>query len=384
MKKAGLTGKRRTVLQRVIFAWFILVMLTMMLTNTAYAAKISQKKVTLLQYTSKKIKVNGVPAKQVTWTSSDPDVAAVKTNGTIKALGAGSCKIIGRYKKKQYICQVKVQPLKISRTELTMVRKRQAKLVLNNTKIKPVWSSSNTAVATVDPETGLIRARKAGKCMIQAAYKNTVLSCQLTVISATSEHLQSVYASNKENRGKILLAGSSSMDYWENAPQVFAPYAIINMAIEGTTVTQWLEWYEASIIRYKPAAVVLYAGSNDIGSGRRVTGRQNANNTIELLKRIKKKLKNTPIFYVSIVPCWARKGAWNEIAQSNKLVSKFCKKTSYVYYIDVASAIKNKDGTPDPVYFSDGLHPSAKGYAVWKKLVVKEVKKRATKAVKQK
>ena len=144
----------------------------------------------------------------------------------------------------------------------------------------------------------------------------------------------------------------------------------------GTTVVQWLDWYRTLIVRYKPSAVVLYVGSNDLGVGGLTTGAQNAANTILLLKRLKRALKKTPIFYVGVSPCWSRKGAWEDIAVSNQQVKDFCEKNKYFYYIDIASACAAADGTPrHELFLGDQLHPSEAGYVVWEKVVAGTVKK---------
>ena len=105
--------------------------------------------------------------------------------------------------------------------------------------------------------------------------------------------------------------------------------------------------------------------------------------TITLIKNIRKLLKDVPIFYVSVVPCYVYKSAWADIAVSNQLVQKWCEKTSDVYYIALNTKFRLADGTPNRSLFRDQLHPNEAGYALWKKYVakrvVKEVKKRANK-----
>ena len=335
-------------------------------------------KVKLVRYEKVKLRVPGVSADSIEWESSDTDVATVSKKGRVRAVAPGKCKIRAVTALRTYTCKVTVEPLALNKTSAVLVRGRQTILKLNNEKLKPSWSSSNTGTATVDAS-GRVQALKAGKCVITAVYRDEKFICSLQVLPISTDNLRKTNRAVKANRKKIVLAGSSSMDGWYTAPQAFAPYEVINMAVGGTRVTDWLEWYKDSIVRYKPSAVVVYVGSNDVRNGDNVSGADNAANTIRLLKKIHKKLKNVPIWYVSICPCWSRKNGWKDIKISNSLVRQYCKKTKDVYYIDIASAFMAADGTPDKSLFLDQLHPNAKGYQIWKKLVAKKVKKKLKK-----
>lgn len=311
----------------------------------------------------------------VSWSSSDKKIASVSRNGIVRTKKTGRCKITAKVNGKTYVCRIRVKALALDKTELTLVRGRQMQLSLNNTGIRPVWESSNEKVASVSDE-GTVWAHAIGTCKIRGQYKSAEVTCLVKVTGTTTSTLQEMYTADKANRKKILLAGSSSMDFWNSAPQAFTPYEIINMAIGGTTVTQWLGWYKSMIVRYRPSVVVLYVGSNDLSNGGVISGETNASNTIRLLKAIRQSLKKVPVFYIGISPCWFRKGAWKDIAVSNALVKSFCGQETNMYYIDIASACARPDGTPDPALFlSDQLHPNAAGYRVWERTVARPVKK---------
>lgn len=374
--------------------------------------QLSATELTLTVYEKTKLKLSNAPGK-VTWVSSDEQVATVSGKGKVQTKAAGKCKITAKCEKKKYVCRITVVPFgivtKTQRTKaetaakkvesagssetsqklalqqaltnltptqsIEVVRGRQADLCVNHSTGNPQWTSSDEKVARVDAA-GLVQTISSGKCVITATYKDAKAVCEVTVMEISPATLRKTNPAGKTNKGKILLAGSSSMDFWNSAPQAFAPYEVINMAIGGTTVVQWLEWYHGLIVRYKPSAVVLYVGSNDLGGGGLTTGEQNAANTILLLKRLKRALKKTPIFYVGVSPCWSRKGAWQDIAVSNKQVKDFCEKAKYLYYIDIASACAAADGTPrHELFLADRLHPSEAGYAVWTKVVAGTVKK---------
>ena len=340
-----------------------------------------KKKLTLARYRKVKLTLKNVSG-TISWSSSDPKVATVTKRGIVRTKNTGKCRITASIGEKEYVCRLTVIPLAMTRDSLLMVNGRQVTLTLNSPEVKAAWSSSDDKIASVDPN-GTVQARSYGKCVITAVYKKEKLTCQVEVTYPSTEHLTTSYAADESNSGKILLAGSSSLDFWSSAPQAFAPYPILNMAIGGTTVRQWLTWYQDMIVKYDPCAVVLYVGSNDLNGSGLVTAEQNASNTIRLLKRLKKRLRKTPIFYVGISPCWLRKSAWKDIAASNRIVKGFCAQYSNLYYLDIASACAMPDGTPNKALFlDDQLHPNTAGYAVWKRVVAKQVKKVVKKAMK--
>lgn len=359
-----------------IMAVIVMIMMTVGVrtVNAAPSGSLSKQKLTLYQGQTKKLKLKGLSGK-VQWSSSNPKVASVSSAGLVTALQPGSCRVSAVSDNKVYSCRIKVKALAFEDPSVTMVRGRQQKLVINYAKARNVsWSSSKTTVAEVN--NGIVRAKNPGKTVITAVWQGISIRCSITVTTISPQLLSQAYPADKQNKGNIVLAGSSSMDFWANARQAFAPYEIINTAIGGTTIVQWLDWYKLLITRYKPSAVVLYAGSNDLGNGDGVSGQKNAENTILLLKKITGKLKKTPVFYISINPCWARINAWQEIAISNNLVRKYCQKKKNLYYIDITEDFSRADGTPDPALFlPDQMHPSLQGYKIWKRRVAKQVKK---------
>lgn len=116
---------------------------------------------------------------QPVWTSDDTEIAIVSPKGVITALNPGSTMIHATADDSgavSAICYVNViKPvmatnISVSESEIVMSpgenRTVAIALVPNNTTENITWSSDNTAVATVDSETGLITAKAIGTANI--------------------------------------------------------------------------------------------------------------------------------------------------------------------------------------------------------------------------
>ena len=116
----------------------------------------------------------------VTWTSSDPSIATVNANGTVTAIAGGTCTITCEAADGSGVnatCAVSVTQLvtsiTLNQTTLSLVTGGSQTLTAtvspsdaNNKGV--TWSSSNTAVATVD-QTGLVTGIAEGTCTVTAS-----------------------------------------------------------------------------------------------------------------------------------------------------------------------------------------------------------------------
>lgn len=266
----------------------------------------------------------------------------------------------------------------LNKTCVSTTKGRSVQLKLLNAKGNATWKTNKKSVATVS-KSGKVAGVSKGTCKITAKYKGKTYRCTVKVYNTTkaylSKTLKKVYSTSKY-QDRILLAGSSSVEYWSTAASAFAPWKTLNMGIAGTKVTNWEKLYKSLIVPYDPKAVVLYAGSNDIGDGIcEATGAETAAETRRLIQKIQKSLPDTPIFYVSICPSLKRDEAWRDIRICNKKMKAYCAGKKNVYYIDVASYFW-EDGKLNPaLYSSDRLHLSKKGYKIWNSVIGPRVKR---------
>lgn len=128
----------------------------------------------------------------VVWSSSDNDVATVDATGKVTALAAGSCTITATSTEnasKKGLCRVTVlsTEFSISPTSANLYVGESFTIAYTvKPPVAPVFSSSNTSVATVDT-TGKVTALAAGTAKIKATAHGITLECEVTVANPQIE-----------------------------------------------------------------------------------------------------------------------------------------------------------------------------------------------------
>ena len=135
------------------------------------------------------LKISGLAGRSVAWSSSDSAVATVDKNGRVTAKKAGSCTITAQIRNgKTLKCNVKVtDPAKITQTSLSLRVGASHTLSVHHLCGRTVtWSSSNSAVATVD-RNGKVTGKRAGTCTITARLSDgRTFTCKVTVTDPAS------------------------------------------------------------------------------------------------------------------------------------------------------------------------------------------------------
>lgn len=140
---------------------------------------------------------------QVTWSNSNPGVAAVDQNGTVTAVGFGTAKITATAaqggNKASASCDVTV-PGVVFEQEEVYLQHAQVSYTLKHTVYpagaQVVWSSNAPHIANVDPQTGLVTTVSPGSTVIGAAVTvpgedgrtiTALSACQVTVFNCYLE-----------------------------------------------------------------------------------------------------------------------------------------------------------------------------------------------------
>ena len=163
--------------------------------------------------------------------------------------------------------------------------------------------------------------------------------------------------------GGVLFAGSSSIRLWD-VPKSFPDLPALNVGFGGSEIRDSTHFAARLIVPHKPGAIVFYAGDNDIAKGR--TPKQTADDFAEFATAIRAELPKCRILFIAIKPSVSRWKLYGKQTEANALIRELCKKDDALVYVDVVPAMLGENGEPIPELFQkDGLHMTAKGYAIW-------------------
>lgn len=156
--------------------------------------------------------------------------------------------------------------------------------------------------------------------------------------------------------GGIAIVGSSIFHYWTDAPRQLAPLPVFNRAIGGTRTWEQIDLIEATALKYKPAIILYYCGSNDINSG--ATPQDIAANFAAYAARVKQRLPRTQIVFASINRAPQKRDHWDQVDEANRLVQAYV--TAHprqLHYVDINPSIESAlRQSREELYQPDLLH----------------------------
>lgn len=168
---------------------------------------------------------------------------------------------------------------------------------------------------------------------------------------------------NSVPRNAALFAGSSSIRLW-NTAESFPQFPVINRGFGGAHISDVLFFMEKIVLPYRPAAIVFYAGDNDIADGK--SAEKVLADFRRFVERVRQALPETRIVFLPIKPSLARWNFWPEMKKANGLIETYCAGDERLFYADTAAPILAGGGKPgSELFLEDGLHLSAAGYRLW-------------------
>ena len=171
--------------------------------------------------------------------------------------------------------------------------------------------------------------------------------------------------SNPPAKGAVLFIGSSSIAFWKSLSQDFPKAKVINRGFGGSHIEDSVDFVDRIVIPYRPRLIVLYAGDNDIESGK--TPAVVLEHFKKFVAIVHQKLPRTRIAFISIKPSPARWHLVDKVREANRLIKDFTEHDRRLRYIDVFSPMVGKDGKPRPELFvEDSLHMNDAGYRLWR------------------
>ena len=172
----------------------------------------------------------------------------------------------------------------------------------------------------------------------------------------------------------VMLAGSSSIEFWTSSKEDLQPVVSYNHGIGGTTIEQWDEQLNQRLVfPYKPKMVVYYVGINNV-----INSKQDAstiwNNLEKFFNDTHAALPDTKVQYIMMNLIPGYKGYWDVINTVNAQVEAYQKSNAWLTLINPGTALLKENGEPNAAYFrTDGLHLSYYGYVVWGAIIKQSI-----------
>ena len=167
--------------------------------------------------------------------------------------------------------------------------------------------------------------------------------------------------------GAVLFVGSSSIRLWRTLDRDLAPLPVINRGFGGATLADVIRYADRIVLPYRPAAVVLYAGENDLARG---ASPAEVTERVDTLVTEVRATLDVPVVFLSIKTAPARQRLSAAIDETNRRIAELAAATPDLRFLDVAAALTRNDGTLRTDHFAaDSLHLSATGYDRWTAVV---------------
>jgi len=179
----------------------------------------------------------------------------------------------------------------------------------------------------------------------------------------------------------VVFIGSSSIRKWVTLESDFAPYKVVNHGFGGSKVADSTYYYDRLVTPFKPEAVVIFSGTNDIHGMTKTskTGEEVYRLFTEFYEKSRKELPDVPVYYISISPTKARWKVWEDAIIANELIKKYAQGKVDLIFIDTTEALL-KEGEPNQdILQKDGLHLNEKGYGLWTSIIYPIVTKQLNK-----
>jgi lysophospholipase L1-like esterase/phosphoserine phosphatase len=164
--------------------------------------------------------------------------------------------------------------------------------------------------------------------------------------------------------GGVCLVGSSNIRLWTTLADDFPGMNVVNRGVGGCRLTELAEFAPRLVAAAKPKAIVVSAGTNDIGSG--ATAQEVLDGFQRLVVNLRADLPDVTIAFLAIAPSIKRWEQQEQQAAANDAVKAFISSSGdlKLRYLDANAGLLRPDGTPDPACFMEDLqHPSVQGNA---------------------
>ncbi|WP_421567451.1 SGNH/GDSL hydrolase family protein [Stenotrophomonas sp. PD6] len=167
---------------------------------------------------------------------------------------------------------------------------------------------------------------------------------------------------------RVVFFGDSITEGWgpTGSDTFFAGKGYVNRGISGQTTAQMLMRFRQDVVALKPAVVVILAGTNDIAGNTGVATQgmieDNLHSMVEVAKANGIAVVLGSVLPVSEYPWRPGIAPVGKVRALNAALRSYAKE-QHLVWLDYYSAMANAQGGLDASLATDGVHPTAAGYA---------------------
>ncbi|GGH23787.1 hypothetical protein FAZ19_17025 [Sphingobacterium alkalisoli] len=167
-----------------------------------------------------------------------------------------------------------------------------------------------------------------------------------------------------------LFVGSSTIENWKTLSDDFPDQIVLNRGVSGTKTIDLYEFKDRLIDPYEPKQIFIYEGDNDIGLGWKTDAI--VDQFKQLVEEVRLSKPDARIVFIAVKPSPRRLKDRIQVEEVNARIRTYLEARPNTGYADVYNPMLTADGQLIPRYYQDdGLHLTAAGYAVWKKVIEK-------------
>ena len=169
---------------------------------------------------------------------------------------------------------------------------------------------------------------------------------------------------------RVVFYGDSITDSWGRHPDLgpfFPGKPYVNRGISGQTTPQMLVRFQQDVVHLHPAVVVILAGTNDVAGNTGPSTPEMIEDNFKSMTAIARAY-GIKVVLASITPAFSY--PWKPAVQPvpvirevNQWLKEYCA-TEHLVFLDYYSAMSDAKGAMKPGLASDGVHPTAAGYAI--------------------
>ncbi len=163
----------------------------------------------------------------------------------------------------------------------------------------------------------------------------------------------------------VVFAGSSSIRLWGTLAQDMKGLPVLNRGFGGSTFPELIYYSDLLIMKYKPSAVFLYEGDNDL-TNPSVTPELVLDGLQQYDTLMTEQMPGVPTYVLSIKPSPSRAELMPRAIAANALMAAYIATRPNLYFIDITTPLLNEQGEArKELYSEDMLHMNAEGYKIW-------------------